>query len=101
MQKMQVAATESAPSDLQDDISRLEEFRLGSIDDLHLILALPHESFHSLACVASGLVVGHILLRDGAVIVSNDLLGLEGCLRDRHIRKIDSHLGTEVEWYVV
>lgn len=84
MKKVQVAAAEGTSSDLEDDISRLDELRPRGVDDLHLVFALPYEGFHGLTAITGLLIVGHILLGDGAAIVANDLFGLVRCLRDGH-----------------
>lgn len=73
---MQITAAECAASNLQDDITRLDDLGPGSFDDFNLVLALPHQCLHLVGVVSGSLIVGDILLRDGGAIVPNGLFGL-------------------------
>lgn len=83
MKQMQVTSAESASGDFQNNIPGLNDLGPGSIDDLNLVLRLPHKRLHGLT-PAAFCVVGDILLCDGAAIVTNGLFGLESCLCNRH-----------------
>lgn len=81
---MKVRTTDSAASNLEDDIARLNQFGLGALDDLDCVLALPGQSLHGLIRVAVLFSVvsrvGHVLGSDSVVAVTNSPLGQCCCL---------------------
>lgn len=81
---MKVRTTDSAASNLEDDIARLNQFGLGALDDLDCVLALPGQSLHGLirVTVLFSVVsrVGDVLGSDSVVAVTNSPLGQCCCL---------------------
>lgn len=77
---MQITTTQCTASDLEDDITRLNNLGAGSLNNFNFVLALPHQGLHLVGVVSSRLVVGDILFRDGGSIVANSLLGLKSRL---------------------
>ncbi len=80
MEEMQVTSADCGSGDLEDHVGRLKDLGLRYIQDLHLLFSHPAKSLHHLTPITRILVVRHILLRDGAVIMTNDFLGSIGRL---------------------